>query len=78
MKNVKIKNPESKLITIYTVNDSVQAELIKNMLADHEIEAEVGGEHQAGLTGALEIQIIVKECNAKAGLEFIKIHFSNV
>ena len=37
---------------------SIQAELIKNMLADHEIEADVGCEYQAGLTGALEIQTI--------------------
>ena len=78
MKNIKTKNPDSHLVTVYTINDVLQAELIKNMLADHDIDAELGGEHQAGFTGALDVEIIVKETDAKAALEFIQVHFPKV
>lgn len=75
MKNIKIKTPEVSLTTVYTVNDSVQAELIKNMLADHGIEANLSGEHQAGFTGTFKVEIFVKEADAQQAAEFIKIHF---
>ena len=75
MKKIKVKNPDSHLTTVYTVNDSVQAELIKNMLAEHGIQAKLGGEHQAGFTGVLGVELIVQESDAKAALEFIRIHF---
>jgi hypothetical protein len=69
------KSNETHLVTVYTVNDSVKAELIKNMLADHKIKAELGGEHQAGFTGTLAVEIITREIDAASALEFIKIHF---
>ena len=69
------QDPNTHLVTVYTVNDAVQAELIKNMLADHDIKAELAGEHQAGFTGALAVEIIVQEADAKQAFEFIKIHF---
>ena len=75
MKKINISSPDTKLITVHTVNDSVQAEMIKNMLADHEIPAEIGGEHQAGFTGTLPVEIIVREPDAEKAREFIKIHF---
>jgi hypothetical protein len=75
MKDSKSNSNETHLVTVYTVNDSVKAELIKNMLADHKIKAELGGEHQAGFTGTLAVEIITREIDAASALEFIKIHF---
>lgn len=77
MKKVKIKNPDSNLVTVYTINDPIKAELMKNMLADHGIDADLGGEHQAGFTGALNVDIIVREADAQAAMEFIQIHYPN-
>ena len=77
MSTPKHPTPESNLEEIYSVNDSVQAELIKNMLADHGIDAQLGGEHQGGFTGTLDVKIIVRESDAQAAMEFIQIHFPN-
>ncbi len=74
MKKVKIKSPDTRLVTLCTVNDAVKAELIKNMLADHDIEAEIGGEHQAGFTGTLAIEIIVREQDAELAKGFMRDH----
>ncbi len=75
MKNIKIKSPDERLVTVYSVRDSVNAELIKNMLSDHGIRAEIGGEHQAGFTGALAVEVIVREIDSAKALEFIEAHF---
>ena len=75
MKNVKIKTPQTHLVTVYSLNDPVRAELIKNMLHDHGIKAEIAGEHQAGFTGTLPVEIIVGEADVEAAAEFIKEHF---
>ncbi len=74
-KRVKIKTPESQLVTACTVSDPVRAELIKNMLLDHGIKAEVGGPHQAGFTGALPVEVIVRQADVAAAHEFIQEHF---
>ena len=74
MKKLDINTPNAKLVTVYTVNDPVIAELIRNTLHEHEIPCELDGEHQAGFTGTLEIGIIVRETDAEKALEFIKIH----
>lgn len=78
MKNIKIKSPDTALVTVHTVSDSVQAKLVKNMLADHGIKAELAGEHQGGFTGTFEIEVIVKAIDAKRADEFINLHFPNV
>ena len=75
MKKVKIKTPDTQLVTVYSVSDSVKAELIKNMLADHGIDAELGGEHQGGFTGALAVEVIVRESDSAKAVEFIRLHF---
>lgn len=77
MKKVKIKSPDMHLVTVHTVNAPLQAELIKNMLAEHNIQADLGGEHQAGFSGTLTIEIIVKESDSEKAAEFINVHFPN-
>ncbi len=78
MKNVKIKSPDTPLASICTVTDSVQAVLIKNMLADHSIKAQLIGEHQGGFTGTFDIEVIVREADSAKALEFIEAHFPKV
>ena len=74
MKELDKNCPDTKLVTVYTVNDPVIAELIRNTLLDHEVPCELAGEHQAGFTGTLEIEIIVRESDAEKALEFIRTH----
>lgn len=78
MKNIRIKSPETRLTPVCSINDAVQAEVIKNVLADHGITAEIFGEHQAGFTGTLNIQIVVREKDVKQAGEFLKTHFPEV
>ena len=75
MKNVKIQRPEEKVVTVYTTTDPVRSSLVSNMLIDHGINAQEAGGRQAGFTGTLPIEIIVRECDAAAAAEFIKVHF---
>ena len=75
MKKVRIRNPDAKLVTIYTLSDPVVAEMIKNTLLDHEIECEIDGIHQAGFTGALSIWIVVRESDADRAHEVIETHY---
>lgn len=78
MKKIEIKTPDSSLTTVCAVNDAVQGELIKNMLIDHGIKAEIAGQQQGGFTGTFEVEIIVRESDAEQAAEFIKIHFPKV
>ena len=63
--------PEEHLVTVYTLDDAVTAELIRNTLQEHDIKCELGGEHQAGFTGALEVEIIVRETDRQRAAELI-------
>lgn len=74
MKEIDIRDPESKLIRLCTTTDAVKAELIRNTLLDHDIKAEVDGEHQAGFTGTIEIGILVRESDAKFAREVLENH----
>ncbi|MDA7662892.1 DUF2007 domain-containing protein [Pirellulaceae bacterium] len=74
MKKVKIQSPDIRLATVCTVNDAVEAELIKNTLLNHEIKCEIDGEHQAGFTGTLGINILVREGDVEAACEITQIH----
>ena len=50
-----------RLVRLYSVTDPTEAELIKNLLRDNNIECAVDGEHQAGFTGVLRVGITVWE-----------------
>ena len=63
--------PEAHLVTVYTVDDAVKAELIRNTLQEHDIRCEIGGEHQAGFTGALNVEIIVLESDRERAAAII-------
>lgn len=74
MSKIPIKSPDTHLVTLYTVDDAVKAELIRNTLAAHDIPCELGGEHQAGFTGALAVEIIVRENDATLAKQIVKDH----
>ena len=74
MSKIPIRTPDAQLVTIHTVSDSVKAEMIKSLLADHDIPCELGGEHQAGFTGALAIEVIVRQEDAMLATQIVNDH----
>ena len=74
MKRVRIRHPESKLLTILHLDNPVEAELIRNTLLEHEIQCSLGGEGQAGFTGVFEIDLIVREEDVEAAEDILAIH----
>ena len=71
MNQPESQTPEAHLVTVYTVDDAVTAELIRNTLQEHNIRCELGGEHQAGFTGALAVEIIVRQSDRQRAAELI-------
>ena len=63
-----------RLITVYTLKDPNEAELIKNLLRDHDIACSLDGEHQAGFTGVFSIGVLVCEEDEKRAKEVLKLH----
>ncbi len=78
MKKIKIQNPDVNLVTLVSVADPVQAELIHNMLTDHGIENHIDGERQGGFTGTFEIGIVIRATDKEKAKEFIEVHFPNL
>ena len=64
MSKIPIGTPDTHLVSVYSVNDPVQAELIRNTLVERGIPCELGGEQQAGFTGTLAVEVIVREPDA--------------
>jgi hypothetical protein len=64
------------LVTVYTVNNAVEAEIIKNALSAEGIRAFIEGENQAGEAGltGIEIQIQVANSDADRARKFLKKH----
>jgi hypothetical protein len=60
-------------IEIYTVNNPMIAEMIRNALQEEGIACELSGEAQGGFAGVLdEIQIMTKAADAERALAIIK------
>ena len=64
----------NELVTVYTVTNPVQGEIIKNALEDEQIQCALEGEAQAGLTGVLEIRVMVRAADAERAAELIREH----
>jgi hypothetical protein len=62
------------LVTVYTLNDPGTAEIIKQALQAEGIRCELGGQHQAALTGLFEIDVLVREADYDRALKFIESH----
>ena len=78
MKEVKPGTPDSELVTLCGFSDPTQAELVRNMLVDHGLKAEIGGIHQGGFTGTLPVELIVRKVDVEKAIEFIQVHFPDV
>lgn len=64
---------EDELVTVYTVQDAGQAEVIRIALQDEGIPCTVGG-NRAGLAGILEIDIMVRANDAVRARRLIEAH----
>ncbi|MDG2186478.1 MAG: DUF2007 domain-containing protein [Mariniblastus sp.] len=65
---------DQKIVSIYTLSDPYEAELIKNTLEDHDIRCSLDGETQGGFVGVVNIGILVKESDAERAVELIRKH----
>ena len=65
-----------QLVTVYTVNNAVTAQIIENALRDEGIRCFLEGENQAGEAGltGLEIKIQVPIDDADRARTFIEAH----
>jgi len=63
-----------ELVSIYTVNEPTQGELIKAELKTEGIACEVSGENQAGFAGVLRIDVLVRARDADRARKFIAQH----
>jgi hypothetical protein len=65
-----------ELVTVYSLKDPNKAEIIKMALQNEGITCFLDGENQAGLTGVLEIGVMVRSWDADRALRVIKSHES--
>ncbi len=63
---------KNELVTVFTVNDAMEAEILKNFLNAEGIACEIDGEGQAGFTGVVEIGIMVKAIDADRAEKLIR------
>jgi hypothetical protein len=62
---------DDELVVVYETNDANDAEIVKVALESEGIMAFVEGEGQAGLTGVLEIEVVVKAADTERARELI-------
>jgi len=66
---------DDKLVTIAQFTDYIEAEMAKQLLADHEIEAVVSGDNTANvysIPAVAEIDLQVLESQAKEAVEILE------
>jgi hypothetical protein len=61
-------------VAVFIARDPVQAELVKNALEDEGIKAAIQGEGQGGLTGVLEVRVLVRVVDEARAREVIAFH----
>lgn len=62
------------LVAIYTTKNPSEAEVVRMELEGNNILAVVGGGRQAGLTGAMDIDVLVRAEDAVRAREFLAEH----
>ena len=67
---------EEKLVTVATFADSIEAEMAKQLLADHGIESVVTGENVAnilsGVPAAMDLDLQTFESDVQRALEILE------
>ncbi len=66
------------LVTVYTVTNLIEAEIIQNALRAEGIRCEIGGAGQAGLDGLLEIELLTSAEDADRAAKLIDEHDQRV
>jgi hypothetical protein len=61
-------------VTVYTVNNPFEAEVIKTALQGQGISCQLDGEGQAGLSDILEIGVLVRQRDADQARKIIRHH----
>ena len=76
MKNIKIFQPDCKLVTLCKIKDAVEADLMRITLLDHQIDAKLGNEHQGGFAGLAQLQVgvLVREQDLSEAAKIVAIH----
>ena len=66
-------------VTVYTLNDPVRAEVIKNYLLGEGIRCRLGGANQAGMVGLhfADIEVVVHAADADQARRLIETHESH-
>jgi hypothetical protein len=59
-------------VSVYTVTDPTQAELIRNALQEEGIVCEISGETQGGFTGVFSIDVMVRAIDADRARHIIE------
>ncbi len=59
------------LVSVYSTKNPSEAEVVRLALEDANILAVVGGGRQAGLTGAIDVDVLVRAEDAARAREFI-------
>ena len=65
---------QDDIVTVYTVRDEMKGEIIKNALEAEGIQCNLGGEHQAAMTGTWDIDILVRAADEARAREIIESH----
>lgn len=69
-----MKNEE--LIIVFATKNYSEAEILKSMLESEGIQCELEGEHQAGFTGVLDIQGMVRISDEDQARKLLSHHAS--
>jgi hypothetical protein len=65
---------QSELVPVYTVKNAAHAEIIKNFLESEGIACSIEGEGQVGLSGILDIKLLVRAEDAAVARTLIEQH----
>ena len=60
------------LVSVFTVKNPTEAEMVRNALKAVGIACEIGGEGQAGLAGVLEIDVLVHANDVGAARRYLR------
>ncbi len=63
-----------ELVRACTLTDATKAEILRNALEDEGIDCMIDGENQAGLTGVLDIHLLVRADDLERARAFLEEH----
>ena len=66
----------NELVSVYSTNNAVEAEILRTALHSEGIKCEIDGENQAGLTGiiSMEIRLMVRAEDSDRARKYLEQH----